>query len=242
MELTYEIDVPMVVKEYTKIDSTEIEPIREVIIMGKINPNGLRINGLTIKFFVNTTDEQEARGLAEGFLQHLKRVLYFEEHKIINWWNLESVKKEMNDETYFRHSDILTMLDVVNIMSSYNDIDHLKTSLTKINQYQKPFGDLYMTISQIEGNIGKYIMTYSILSALIGKQKKVDNFIKEHESNVEIKNSSLQGSNKKETIYTYLRNQIGHTEESSKADNLEIEIKKHLSKLSEFAKKAILNE
>lgn len=242
MKLTYDVDVDLVVEKPTKITPTEINHIKEVILTGKNDSKGNSVNGLTMDIILTLNDEIQGKKVAEDYLGYMKRIFYFEEYKVLNRWNLQSFTIEKEDSVHYGFNDTLAMIEAVKIKSSYQDLEHLKSSLEKNSLYQSPFLDLYMSIIKIEGDVGKYIMTYSILSAIIGNQREVDEFIQKCEDGVEMKDSTLKGSNKKETIYTYLRNQLGHTEESTNADELEKEIKKKLSKLSGLAMKAILNK
>lgn len=77
---------------------------------------------------------------------------------------------------------------------------------------------LYKEARKIEDPVLSFMFLYSILYYLKGSQAEVDNFISVMEKDVEWKESldiRKQEKNQEETIYTWLRNYIGHTGEDT---------------------------
>jgi len=95
----------------------------------------------------------------------------------------------------------------VTVRSSDNIIQNIQAKICR-NDTLSTAHLLYRDALYIENHIGQFFSLYSILSLLKGSQFKVDQFILSLEPEVEI----CLGTNgrRDETIYTYLRNQLGH--------------------------------
>lgn len=75
--------------------------------------------------------------------------------------------------------------------------------------------------------------------ALKVNQRSVDNFIKSIESDVEVRPTARENASFDETIYSFLRNQIGHTQETTDTNELHREVSLNLNGLREIVKVAI---
>lgn len=118
------------------------------------------------------------------------------------------------------------------------EIEKLKKDLNK-NINKDHLLSLYRGIMQCTDNVAKYMLLYSILAELKGPyQNNVDNFIRLQDPTVEEKNSTKDPS-KKETIYTYYRNQIGHTNENSDITKNRSFIDMNIENFMNIVKKAI---
>lgn len=120
----------------------------------------------------------------------------------------------------------------------------------KTNRQQQLFRNILFS----EELIGNFIAMYSVLDEIINTygtedgrgQKKVDNFIKSQThywNSSDDKDSTKHKDNNgipiKETKYTWLRNQLGHTQLSSKIEEVELEIHKCYPDLIRLVQEAI---
>lgn len=140
-----------------------------------------------------------------------------------------------NEETHDIYKElssiIIDHLDNVNLVSALNNNDlHI----------------LFRSANRAESAIARFMFLYSILfeSSKVVKtndiksQSDVDKFIQSIDKNVLMKPSTMK-HRKSETIYTWLRNQIGHTQSKSDPLVISIEVEKYVDSLSEVVKQAL---
>ncbi|MCM3567866.1 hypothetical protein [Neobacillus mesonae] len=113
---------------------------------------------------------------------------------------------------------------------------HLIHSIQSKTNFQ-----LFKEAMRVREEIGQFVILYSILIDLKGPQQfKVDNFIKSAEKNVELR-TSTKNENQKETIYTWIRNQLGHTQKTSDLKEVRILVSNNIGKFIRIVKKAIFS-
>jgi hypothetical protein len=101
--------------------------------------------------------------------------------------------------------------------------------LTKLKN--DPYQRLYRAAMRTVDQLGKFMLLYGILYDLLKSQKKIDELIKREEPGVEERASTRKGKDN-ETIYTWLRNQIGHPQKDTNLSKVEIEISRVCDKLA----------
>lgn len=90
--------------------------------------------------------------------------------------------------------------------------------------------------------ISRFMFLYSLLGVITGVsiQEKIDKFILSEDPNVEMRESTkVSRKGKRETIYTFLRNQVGHMQKDSNISQIKQEIENYVSGLAKLVKKAI---
>lgn len=109
------------------------------------------------------------------------------------------------------------------------------------NPERNLYYSLYRFASQFTDPISRYLILYGTLLLLTGdSQKNADNFIRSNEKGVLEKPSRARNVNgKMETIYTYLRNEIGHPPKTKKMEDTLKEVKEKVNGLASLVKTAI---
>ncbi|GEM_PF-6607383 len=237
MQLIYNIEVLLILKEPTTINLDDEALLEKVIIRGRENKLKDIKEGIIIEFYFLDIEEEKAEIISENFISHVKRVFYFEENVLIKKWNLEQIINEKKKEIIFH--DNIVISSSVEIIPVYKNADRFVPSLISTSDYKKPYIDLFMSITGLKDNIGKYVMLYSMLTALLGNQKEVDTFIRRVYPEVLERKTTLPKMHFTETIYTYLRNQIGHTSDQVKVHELNKEVDRHLEGLAKVVKKSL---
>lgn len=118
---------------------------------------------------------------------------------------------------HYTQDDILVSC-VVNTPD--NEVEDLKRALNRPSKLNSVYPRLYRNVLQIPNPVGQFMFLYSILFDLKGPtQKEVDSYIRSVEPNVRLLPSNRKVKNgfpyRYETEYTYLRNQVGHTDSTS---------------------------
>jgi len=121
-----------------------------------------------------------------------------------------------------------------------DDIDTLCKELQHKGPERALYRSLYRFAFEITEPIAHFMLLYGIILLLTGgKQKKVDNFICENEKGVLKKPTRVPEKTYNETIYTYLRNEIGHPPIGKKLEDTRKEIKQKTNGLASLVKAAI---
>lgn len=110
------------------------------------------------------------------------------------------------------------------VASGEEIIKKIKNQIEKSNDSNNYYFSLYRYSLNFRDEVARFMFLYSILAQLKGpSQRKIDKFIREQEPSViELISEDSRKKGEKETIYTYYRNQVGHTSENS--DLLKIRI------------------
>lgn len=115
-------------------------------------------------------------------------------------------------------------------------INDFKSSLEENKKYSIYYR-LYREAMRSD-SISSFLLLYSLLAMIKGpQQKEIDKFIFHEVPDTLVRQSTK--NNGKETIYTFLRNQVGHTQMDSNINEVEWEIEKYITQLSKLVKKAI---
>lgn len=193
---------------------------------------------LLITVFLTHKYTQDQATLIQEYVQRLiNRLAYQFEIRIGEpRCNGYSLPKENNGGKYEVVSDLIIMHDKIeaSIHPGSERIVELKTILskqldTKIDRHLSLFR---FAISQRDP-VSKFLFLYSLLLLLYGdKQKTVDDEILKIDKTIptEISNHT----NRKETLFTRLRNEIAHIREDINQKNTAKEIKINVSKLQKF--------
>jgi len=151
-----------------------------------------------------------------------------------------------------RRSLAITPMPII-IKSTVTATDTLIPSSDRIEEFVRQirnssidrnyYCSLYRFAFQSIDPISQFMILYGVLpeltkSGIYQSQKQVDDFIRTNEKGVREKPS--RKSKRMETIYTYLRNEIGHPPTGKKVEDIRDEIKTKVSGLSALVKKAIL--
>ena len=112
--------------------------------------------------------------------------------------------------------------------NEYNYVDHY-------------YYEIFRNIMHIEDVMTRHVLLYSIMQSVTKKnQEKMDSVIIGMEPSVEIKNSTRDDKPRKETIYRYCRNEIGHGGKSVDIKELKDIINQNIKKFSELVKEVII--
>lgn len=139
---------------------------------------------------------------------------------------------------------ILTFDDKALSHSQQEDMKKLLQDDTYIkflneNSMEKTYRDILFSVE----DIGGYIAMYSLLLSLVPHNPKnnfalqddVDNFIRQIKDRIDYNTDddrpSTKNASKQETIYTWLRNQIGHIQNDTEYNEVVLNIKKHYPEL-----------
>ncbi|CUU46962.1 hypothetical protein [Clostridium beijerinckii] len=245
MEEKY-IEYILVVDNFCLPKVIEYEPgnnIKKVIITNNKNtsietdPTFAFCKEKSIKFIVeNVTSEEEAKNLVKDELQRIVNLIALDIN-LISGLN-----------AYFKKSNLQSngnqMLEVTVIKSDIGGYKKLENDLLDRTKGNDTYDNIYKLILSSSDEISKFILLYSILLLLIGNQKDVDIFI-ENELNKNGMKIEYRKSTKYEfnnTIYTWLRNEIGHTTKKSDINEIKDLIDRHIETLDYLVKIAMDKE
>lgn len=127
--------------------------------------------------------------------------------------------------------------------------DQIRKMEEEIQQQQyDPYRRLYRIALQNEDPVARFMLLYSILLEKLGAgqegkegQKAVDEFIRIHCKGTYKAEEDMLSYEKKrvETIYTWMKNQIGHTKTSREMEEIKSKIQEKLSELHLIVQTAI---
>lgn len=109
----------------------------------------------------------------------------------------------------------------------------------------EPYKRLYRAAMRNRDDVARFMFLYSLLHQVlnVNTQGKIDEYIRSESCRQwyrrEEDMQSTKYSNKKETIYTWLRNQVGHTQTNSEIKNVTKIIQIKVNELSCILKQAI---
>ena len=230
--ITYEAKIDVTFKEKLELAPFFIEEISKIII----SPIGK--GGIKFDFYTTFNEIDEALNATQIALRHFEKVFYFKESK-----KLHSIELKMAvlDGKNIRINDRIFMRDSIRMEVTQDGFHHLKEHLLNSSLYSNDYIDLYLGISKLDDKIAIYVMYYSILTSIFGTQKNVDRYIKNQEPNVLIVPSTKANSNVKETIYSNVRNRIGHTDTNTNIQFVSTNVEKLLPNLTNLVYNAIFN-
>lgn len=125
---------------------------------------------------------------------------------------------------------------------SPDEIADLQALLVEPDNSKDVWRSRFRWIMQHSDPVAKFLHFYSVLLALVGgkdeKQAKVDAFIKSCEKTVAITTATYNGKTVNETVYSRLRNEIGHVRKATPQATRE-EMERHVDKLAQHVRTAI---
>ncbi|MBD2463979.1 hypothetical protein H6G89_23535 [Oscillatoria sp. FACHB-1407] len=186
--------------------------------------------GISLKIEIaNAESSKEVICEAEKTAKHLAKILtfksgsYHQDFKIVQ----KNLMQELPDGTNRMITYVVGMTEhLCNVRTSLvikpDKLPQFKSSIQKISQNQSPYYDLFYFALGLQDPIAKFMVLYNIALDLCKrqnsktqeweeKQKYVDEFILSIRPNVPVYSFQRKDSIISETIYTKLRNQVGHT-------------------------------
>ncbi|WP_018393295.1 hypothetical protein [Bacillus sp. 37MA] len=130
--------------------------------------------------------------------------------------------------------------------------DQIRKMEAELKQQQyDPYRRLYRIALQNEDPVARFVLLYNILLEKLGagqegkeEQKAVDEFIRVHcKETYKVEEDMLSYEEKRvETIYTWLKNQIGHTKTNREMEEVKSKIQEKLSELCLIVQTAIRHD
>jgi hypothetical protein len=192
----------------------------------------------SVTFYTSYSDENRALNSTSAILEEYRKIFLFETGFEIRDIHCTSIgQEEKNKVVLGSRAIVKAELTVIRHLENQNDIKRMLE--TYKNDDFNDYANIFTNVCAMKDLIGKYILLYSILSALKGPQREVDKYIRSIEPNVEMRKTTKPNANYDETIYTYLRNQIGHTTDKTDTTKLNDEVLLNIGGLREIVKKAI---
>ncbi|WP_246939623.1 hypothetical protein [Bacillus pinisoli] len=143
---------------------------------------------------------------------------------------------------------LYSTLTVTSHMTVGDNLEGLKVGLEDIELLNKLKNNmkfhLFKSAIYIQDPFGKFMFLYSILYDILGNQNNVEKFIKEHHKSIELCKrikTNFDGTEKEveETVFTWIRNHIGHTHKTTNMEEVKGNMDKYLQSLVNLVKKAI---
>jgi hypothetical protein len=137
------------------------------------------------------------------------------------------------------HAGVLPPTIHVGKMLTPPQVEELKAFLKQPDTLGKDEYRVFRRVLQCDDPVEEFMLHYSLLTAFEGgNQPAVDEFIRQHEPGVEERTSPHTSKN--ETIYTCLRNEVGHhTRSKLKPAEIRREMQNKLPDLRKLVQKAI---
>lgn len=208
---------------------SNIEGLQNIILEEKLDPKIALISFV----FDEGIDKDKAKKIAEKQLITLLRVMLCKHNMITYHYFLHKIE-------YKDHANVTEIFPTEQIIFT----DLLYEDLSKLNEDMQTFQvnpliELYMSAMKIEDATAKFVFLYSILLQKYLYQAEIDKYIRSCPGyeNVEEKTSTKHKNN--ETIYTWLRNQVGHTQQDTDFDSVRKQITNYIGKLSQLVKMTI---
>jgi len=226
----FDLDIDKVVTE-----SIPFEKINKLII-------GSNNGQFYSEVYSNASNEADAIDTTSKYLEEVTSLMLYEtdyEVKRLDWKQINEIDKRAEPvKTRARHEneDLKATVRVKKHFKSQEIKDKIENMPAgSINDYTR----IFIEVSKLKDPISKFTLYYSLLSVLKGNQKKVDKFIESVDKDVIKRETTRKNKKFKETIYTYLRNQVGHVQEDTDTDTLKCEIQNNIGRLREILKRAL---
>lgn len=245
IEYTGFSDLP-ICKELLDIDfSAERKEIKRIVITfdGKEN-KGIVIVRIE---FNNDVEFDLAKRVSEKKTDQIIKGIIF-----TSGIQIHGVEQTSQNFTEYKSgSSSLPMSFTIPFRFESNQLDEIK-SFIRSDKSDHVFYNLYRQALNHDDDLGKYMFLYSLLMLVIKaeNQLEVDEFIvtaKPEEEELKRQSTKLlkqrdntyRRSDRLETRFTWLRNQVGHTQEDSEIANVINEMKSCYKALNEIVKHAI---
>ncbi|QTH42057.1 hypothetical protein J4772_31890 [Cohnella sp. LGH] len=191
---------------------------------------------LTLKFIL--FDSIKDRSLAKKICQ--RKVVEFL-NSLTYITGRSFYKYEEVDSSYALHVNInySEIGGIMEVFSNFSDENFEKVGRKIKNGKAKSYlYKLYRAAMNNNDSFTKFMLLYGLFYHMFRTQNEVDRFIWGIDD-TEVEMDSTRGNGTKETIYTYLRNQVGHTQVDSNFDEVVVKMSNCVQKLSYYVKKAI---
>ena len=231
MKIRYSADFNSHVSEKIKLEKFHDKRI-------KIATLKTGCNKLIVDFEVEESSLKDVIRLTDFCVKHYENVFLFEENKKIKF-ELELIDDNGENKIL---NERLKMRDSIIIKSNQDNFENLKENLENYSYLNSSYATIYTETLKLDSVLGQYVLLYSILSAMVGSQKKVDAYIKKQEPEIQYMPTTRKNSNAMETIYTNIRNQIAHSNEETDITSLKKDVNKLLSGLNDIVKKKIFTD
>ncbi len=199
-------------------------------LSGHIEKASLSADGskITIEFITNFDSEVKALNATHELVKEIERKIFFHWNKEI--LNIECKKIEMS--TSNEDTKIIILQDRVNLQSSIQVISSVSndeianfSNAIDSNRQETSYFKLFFDIAKMNDKIGSFIMLYSLLLLVIdSRQRIVDEYILDVYPEIETRETTREDRNYHETLYTWLRNQLGHLKEDGNSAQINQEI------------------
>lgn len=196
-------------------------------------------------YFYNSIDFYKAKNQCDNELKNILNKIAFE-------YELASV-----GEAYYSGNSNLDKytsfceINVSTILAKPEDENKLKECLKDKVEYSSRYYDMFRLAMQSTDVVNRYMFLYLILLDMRGPyQNKVDEYIIKCSEELgidpqnkvwQLKRKDKSGNNIKETIFTYLRNQVGHTIKGHTPDTTTRDMQIYIKDLIKIVKYSMQN-
>lgn len=189
-------------------------------------------------YFKDGIEMEQAKNISENKIHNLTILLFYK----LNVITRNYIRYRVEHQDYAEVTSQFDTKQVIYNVITTEEIRELKSFLVNSDHLlNNKYVELFYSAMSIHDSTAKYIFLYSILLQKYANykqpQKEIDEYIRESVGEIEEKESTKHGN--METIYTWLRNQVGHTHENSDISEIRTKIEKHVHGFSELVKRAI---
>lgn len=226
--------------------------LEKIVISSERHKKLVGIYKFTIKFFLDGIESpDQAHELTKDLADSIFNMIAYCFDTVVNPTSFEGapISKEIFDEDGRKSCTLIPMPVVVKSTATgaltFNlapsNLKKLESELQHSNSKRNLYCSLYRLSWQLTDPISRLMILYGILLQLTGgTQAQADDFIRNNEKGVIDKPSRVKGkSHILQTIYTYLRNEVGHPDAGKHLSDTHHDIKKHINGLSSLVKAAI---
>lgn len=179
-------------------------------------------------------DRDKAFDLCNTKMVELLNALAYRTEK--TFYNYEVADSSFAMHIRIGHSDVT---GTIQVRHAFSEKDFEKAGKKIKNGKAKSYlFKLYRAALSHQDSFTRFMLLYGVIYQIFQRQDAVDSFIRYKDPTVE-QRTSTKNNNVQETIFTYLRNQVGHTQEDSDFEKVVEEMGVHVQRLSYFVKEAI---
>lgn len=191
----------------------------------------------------NVNDQDTAQQITKELLQDILNVISYEYNAITHKPVVNVI--QLNGNTHLFVNDTVNIIARAHVQGIVgNPSEDLKKSLKDANLVNalatSVHFQMYKSAMELTDPLSRFMFLYSILLLIKRKQEKVDDFIKTEIPNVEMrKREKTSGSIEEATVFTTLRNSVGHITEKIRMKEVVNDMEKYVGQLAGLTKKAI---
>lgn len=226
--------------------------LEKIVISSEKHKKLVGIYKFTLKFFLDGIESpDQAYELTKHMADNIFNLIAYCFDTVVSPTSFEGapISKEVLYEDGRKSCTVMpmplvmkcTLTGALTITPSPSNIKILEKEIQHSSSEKKLYCSLYRFSLQLTDPISRFLNLYGILLQLTGgTQAQADNFIRDNEKGVIEKTSrDKRKPHIKETIYTYLRNEIGHPDAGKQLSDTHVEIKNNVIKLASLVKTAI---